>query len=109
MTPGDALVALLVIGGVGFVGVAAVGLVRLPDLYTRAHATSKSDTLGTLLVLAAVALAFEGARPALKTALLFLFVLVTSPTAAHAITLAAYERGIAPWTRDGDDVEEDAP
>jgi len=95
------VVTFLVALGVGFVGVAAVGLVRLPDLYTRAHATSKSDTLGTLLGLAAVAVAFGGGQPTVKTALLFVFVLLTGPTAAHAITRAAYDRGVDGWTRPG--------
>jgi len=95
------VVTFLVALGVGFVGVAAIGLVRLPDLYTRAHATSKSDTLGTLLGLAAVGVAFGGGQPTVKTALLFVFVLLTGPTAAHAITRAAYDRGADAWTRPG--------
>lgn len=103
MTPLAAVVVLLVAGAVGFAFVTAVGLVRLPDCYSRAHATSKSDTLGTLLGLAAVGLAFGGGEPAFKAALVFVFVLSTGPTAAHAITRAAYENGTEAWTRDDGD------
>jgi multicomponent Na+:H+ antiporter subunit G len=92
-------VAVLLVGGVLFTVVAAVGLVRLPDLYSRTHAASKSETLGAALALAAVAVAI-GPDPALvKVALLLAFVFVTGPTAAHAIARAAHEEGFEPWER----------
>jgi multicomponent Na+:H+ antiporter subunit G len=107
MTPRELAVVVLVGGGIFFAVVAAIGLVRLPDLYTRAHSTSKSETLGAVLTLAAVAIAFEGSLTTLKTALLLLFMFLTNPTAAHAITRAAAEQGIEPWTTDADaDMEE---
>ncbi|MFB6089625.1 MAG: monovalent cation/H(+) antiporter subunit G [Halobellus sp.] len=98
MTPTEILVVALVATGTFFAFVAVVGIVRLPDLYTRAHATSKSDTLGTLLTLSGVALVFGADLAVAKTVLLGLFLFVTNPTAAHAITRAAYDQGIAPWT-----------
>jgi multicomponent Na+:H+ antiporter subunit G len=92
-------VAVLLAGGVVFTIVAAVGLVRLPDLYSRTHAASKSETLGAALALAAVAVAI-GPDPALaKVVLLLAFVFVTGPTAAHAIARAAHEEGFEPWER----------
>jgi multicomponent Na+:H+ antiporter subunit G len=93
-------VVLLAAGGVFFAVVAAVGLVRLPDLYTRAHSASKSDTLGAVLALAAVAIAFGTQLSTVKTVLLLLFMFVTNPTAAHAIARAADDQGIEPWTVD---------
>jgi multicomponent Na+:H+ antiporter subunit G len=96
------VVAALVAGGVAFCAVAALGLVRLPDLYSRTHAASKSETLGAALALAAAAVAV-GPDPALaKLGLLLLFVFVTGPTAAHAIARAAYEEGHRPWERPDD-------
>jgi multicomponent Na+:H+ antiporter subunit G len=93
------VVAALVAGGVGFTVIAAVGLVRLPDVYSRVHAASKSETLGAALTLAAAAVAV-GPDPALaKLGLLLLFVFVTGSTAAHAIARAAYEEGHRPWER----------
>ena len=103
MTPREIALLVLAAGGVFFAVVAAVGLVRLPDLYTRAHSTSKSETLGAVLTLAAVALAFGGELSTLKTALLLLFMFLTNPTAAHAIVRAAAEQGIEPWTDGGDE------
>ena len=98
MTPTEIAVVVLAAGGVFFATVAAVGLVRLPDLYTRAHATSKSETLGAVLTLAAVALVVDAGLSTLKAGLLLLFMFLTNPTAAHAITRAAAEQGIEPWT-----------
>jgi len=99
----EILVILLVAAGTFFGFVAVVGIVRLPDLYTRAHATSKSDTLGIILTLSGVALVFGADLAVAKTALLGLFLFVTNPTAAHAITRAAYDQGIAPWTTEGEE------
>ena len=99
-----ALVALLA-GGVFFGVVAAVGLIRMPDLYTRAHAASKADTLGAGLSLAAAAAALGSGLPTIKVALLLVFLFLTNPTAAHAISRAAADQGIEPWTTEngGDD------
>ena len=109
MTPLEIAVIVLAVGGVFFALVAAIGLVRLPDLYTRAHATSKSETLGAVLTLAAVALVVDAGLSTAKAGLLLLFMFLTNPTAAHAITRAAAEQGIEPWTVDGDsDDESDA-
>ncbi|PSP33683.1 Na+/H+ antiporter subunit G [Halobacteriales archaeon QH_10_67_22] len=98
MTPTEIGVLVLALGGVFFAVVAAVGLVRLPDLYTRAHSTSKSETLGAVLALAAVALAFGDDLSTVKAVLLLVFMFLTNPTAAHAIARAASEQGIEPWT-----------
>lgn len=100
MTPREIAVLVLAVGGVFFAVVAVVGLVRLPDLYTRAHSTSKSETLGAVLILAAVAIAFGGNLSTVKTVLLLVFMFLTNPTAAHAITRAAADQGIDPWTTD---------
>lgn len=100
MTPREIAVLVLAVGGVFFAVVAVVGLVRLPDLYTRAHSTSKSETLGAVLILAAVAIAFGSNLSTVKTVLLLVFMFLTNPTAAHAITRAAADQGIEPWTTD---------
>jgi len=98
-TPGTVVLVALLAGSVFFALTAAVGFYRLPDVYTRSHAASKSETLGALLALAAAAVAF-GPSQALKLGLLTLFVLVTGPTAAHAVARAAADSGIEPWVRD---------
>lgn len=96
----ELVVVGLAAGGVFFGVVAVVGLLRLPDLYTRAHSASKSDTLGALLALGAVALAVDSRLAVAKTVLLLLFMFITNPTAVHAITRAAADQGIEPWTVD---------
>ena len=81
--------------GLFFLVVAIVGLLRLPDVYNRLHATSKCDTLGAGLVLLSLALQSEMAV-AIRLALLIIFVLITNPTAAHVIARVAYTTGIKP-------------
>ncbi|WP_135533308.1 monovalent cation/H(+) antiporter subunit G [Halostella pelagica] len=100
MTPTDIAVIALSVAGIFFAIVAAVGVLRLPDLYTRAHAASKSDTLGAVLSLGAAALAFGAGVPTVKTVLLLVFMFLTNPTAAHAIARAAEDQDIEPWTAD---------
>lgn len=105
MTPRELAVLVLVAGGAFFAFVAAVGLFRLPDVYTRTHGASKSDTLGAGLALAAVGVTFGFDLPTAKTTLLLLFMFITNPTAAHAIARAAADQGIEPWTADEGDNE----
>ncbi|USZ71614.1 monovalent cation/H(+) antiporter subunit G [Natronosalvus halobius] len=95
----------LVGAGVFFTLVSAVGVIRLPDVYTRAHTASQTDTLGAGFTLAAVALALGWQHATAYTVLLLFFVFVTNPTAAHAIARSASDVGIDPWT--ADDARED--
>lgn len=99
----EGAVIALVAGGAFFGLVAAIGLLRMPDLYTRAHAASKTDTLGAGLTLAAVAIVYDAGLPTIKVVLLLLFLFITNPTAAHAIARAAAEQDIEPWTTESAD------
>ncbi|QAU12461.1 monovalent cation/H(+) antiporter subunit G [Halorubrum sp. BOL3-1] len=104
MTPAEWAIVALALGGAFFAGVAAVGLVRFPDVYTRAHAASKTDTLGAVLTIAAAAIALQSGLSTTKSVFLLVFLFVTNPTAAHAVARAAHDQGIEPWTADeGDD------
>ena len=100
MTPLEVVIVVLLVGGIFFTFVSAVGVVRLPDIYARAHTASQTDTLGAGLTLVAVALALGFETTTVKTVLLLLFVFITNPTAAHAIARAADEEGIEPWRED---------
>ena len=88
-------VALTVIGiGLLFDLFGCVGLVRLPDIYTRLQAATKCVTLGTCMVLLGV-LMYTGFNPTgVKAVVCMAFVLATSPTAAHAIARGAYRCGV---------------
>jgi multicomponent Na+:H+ antiporter subunit G len=78
--------------GAFFVVVGCIGLVRMPDLYTRMHAASVTDTLGTVLVIAGLALASGFNLVSAKLILLGLLIFLTSPTATHALAQAALAR-----------------
>ncbi|MEA1932639.1 monovalent cation/H(+) antiporter subunit G [Halohasta litorea] len=92
------LVVIFAVVGLFFTFVSATGVIRLPDVFARAHTASQADTLGAGFGLAAVALTLGWEPATVKTVLLLLFIFVTNPTAAHAIARAAYEEGIEPWT-----------
>ena len=100
MTPLEWAIVVVALLGAFFGGVAAVGIVRLPDIYTRAHAASKSDTLGAVLTIAAVAVALQTDLSTVKAVFLLIFMFLTNPTAAHAIARAAQDQDIEPWTVD---------
>ena len=99
--------ALLLLGAlIGLVG--AIGVLRLPDSYTRMHAASKAGALGAMLVLAGVAAASEGAV-SLEALFAIAVLLATTPLAAHAVSRAAYRTGILPHTGPlGDAMADDA-
>ena len=82
-------------GGLFFLAVGVIGLVRLPDVYTRLHATTKCDTMGAGLVLLALALQSDLAG-AVKLIIITIFIWITNPTAAHVIAKAAWVTGFLP-------------
>lgn len=86
---------LLVIGAV-FSVLAAVGLLRLPDLYTRMHAASKAGTVGSGLALVAIAVLSNDVPVILRALTGVLFLLLTAPVAAHLLARAAYSAGFRP-------------
>ncbi|SDY13952.1 monovalent cation/H(+) antiporter subunit G [Halopenitus persicus] len=96
------LVLALLAGALFFTFVSMTGVIRLPDVYARAHTASQADTLGAGFGLAAVALTLGWQGASVKTAILLFFVFVTNPTAAHAVARAAFEDGNVPWT-EGDE------
>jgi multicomponent Na+:H+ antiporter subunit G len=86
----ELLGSLMIAAGLFFVIIGTIGLLRMPDLYTRMHATTKCDTLGAGLILMGLAV-YQGVHwTSLKLLLIIWFVWTTNPTAAHAIGRAAY-------------------
>jgi multicomponent Na+:H+ antiporter subunit G len=88
---------LIVSAGAFFLLVGSVGLIRLPDFYSRAHATGKSDTLGIILTTLGLVIHEGLTLNSVKLALLLVFVGLTSPTGTHALTRAAFRSGLKPW------------
>jgi multicomponent Na+:H+ antiporter subunit G len=90
------LIWILLWSGVAFCALAAVGIIRMPDVYTRMQASSKAGTLGCALILAGVAVAFDEPAVTARIILIIVFVLLTGPVAAHVVSRGAYRSGTAP-------------
>ena len=93
--------ALLLSGGF-FCIVGAIGLIRMPDFYTRVHAASVTETLGVGLILVGLMLQAGLTLVAAKLLMIGLLIFFTSPTASHALTKAALVRGLKPWSATGE-------
>ncbi|QNR21300.1 Na+/H+ antiporter subunit G [Exiguobacterium sp. Helios] len=95
----DYFVAAFALIGAFFSLVTALGLIRLPDLYTRAHAASKSATLGVMSILIGVIIYFvvEDGFFSSRVLLGILFVLITAPIGGHLIARAAYYSDVPLW------------
>jgi multicomponent Na+:H+ antiporter subunit G len=93
--------AVVIIVGVLFVVIASVGLLRLPDFYIRISAITKAATVGVACIMIGVALNFNEISVAIKAIGVVLFLLITSPIAAHIIGRAAYEEGVPLWKKTG--------
>jgi multicomponent Na+:H+ antiporter subunit G len=83
----------LVVGAFSCV-ISAVGVLRMPDLFTRAHAAGITDTLGAGLILLGLMFQAGPGVVGLKLFTIALFLFITSPTATHALVKAAYSRGV---------------
>lgn len=79
---------LVLVGGV-FAVIASVGLLRLPDVLTRMHASTKAGTLAGTLILIACALSFGDASVSVRSVIAIFFLFLTAPIAAHMIGRAA--------------------
>ncbi len=92
----DGLSWVCLIGGGFFCIVGAVGMLRMPDFFTRMHAASIVDTLGAALILLGLVLQAGATLVSAKLAMIGLLLFFTSPTAAHALARAALARGLDP-------------
>lgn len=96
MAATDLLSALLVIAGGFFLIVGGLGLVRLPDLFTRLHAAGVGDTLGVALFVLGFMFLVDLGSVTVKLVLVLLFLLLTGPVATHALAKAALHGGLRP-------------
>ena len=85
----DILSSILILAGVFFYLAGSIGLLRLPDLYSRLHALTKADNLGLGLLIAGLALHSQDLFIVLKLLLIWLAVLAASATSAHLIARRA--------------------
>ncbi|MFD2670429.1 monovalent cation/H(+) antiporter subunit G [Marinicrinis sediminis] len=93
---GEPLVGIMILLGAVLSALSSFGLIRLPDVYNRSHAATKSSTLGVLSVLTGgfiYFMIFEG-HPSARLILGIVFVFLTAPVAGHLICRAAYRTGV---------------
>ncbi|QBP40560.1 monovalent cation/H(+) antiporter subunit G [Paenisporosarcina antarctica] len=93
------LIIITVSLGVVFILVTAIGLIRLPDIYCRTHAASKSATLGVMFILLGVFLHFWLIEGIVNTRIILgiVFLLITGPVGGHVIGRSAYLSGVKMW------------
>lgn len=89
----------LIVAGTFFFVAGTVGLLRLPDVYTRLHALTKADNLGLGLLVAGLALQHGWSPVSAKLALIWLLVLIGSGLGSYLIARHARSRGVEPWRR----------
>lgn len=95
----DIISAALMTAGTFFVFVGGVGVMRMPDFYTRMHAASLTDTGGAALIIAGLLLQGGLTLAPAKLLAIFLFLFLTSPTASYALANAALLSGLKPQCR----------
>ena len=98
------LAGACLLGGAAFLVIGAIGLVRLPDFFTRLHAMGKCDTAGLSLSLLGLALLAGDPAVTVKLVLVLVLVAVANPTATHALARAASRAGVKVW-RPGEPAE----
>ncbi|MGB0629955.1 MAG: monovalent cation/H(+) antiporter subunit G [Alphaproteobacteria bacterium] len=101
----DILSWICLIGGSFFVVVGGIGVLRMPDVYTRSHAAGITDTMGALLIL--VGLMFQAGLTlvTVKLVMILIFLLFTSPASSHALNHTAWANGLRPKMEDDPPVE----
>jgi len=93
----DLIGYILIIIGILFNIFGCIGLVRFPDVYNRLQASTKCVTLGTIMLLVGVALVAASGPIGAKAIICAVFILLTSPTAAHAIAKGSHISGVELW------------
>ena len=93
----DALTAVLWVAGPAFAVLAAVGVLRMPDVFTRMQASTKASTLGLGCLLAGAALQLGDFGSFIRVVSIGAFVLLTTPVAAHVIARASYFADVPLW------------
>ena len=96
----DILSILFMVAGLFFLVVAAIGVVRLPDVFSRAHAVSLTDSLGAFLMLVGIALHEGLSRNLLKIIAVLALLYIQNPVITHATIRAALRTGLKPWRRE---------
>ena len=98
---------IFIASGSIFVLIGGIGLIRLPDFYTRIHAAGITDTMGAWLMLVGLMFAAGWTLVTIKLVVLVFFLAATSPLSSHALAKAAFLRGLEPMLGRGLEIEGD--
>jgi multicomponent Na+:H+ antiporter subunit G len=96
----DILSIVFIVAGLFFLIVAAIGVIRLPDVFSRAHAVSLTDSLGAFLMLVGIALHEGLGKNSLKILVVLALLYILNPVIAHATVRAALRSGLKPWKKE---------
>lgn len=97
MTIVNIISVVFIILGIIFMLVGSIGMLRLPDFYSRTHSVSKSDTLGIIFVILGLVI-YEGAtQSGVKLMLIVFFIALSNPVGIHALSRAALKKGLKPY------------
>lgn len=92
--------AILVVLGILFMLTGSIGILRLPDFYSRTHSVSTSDTIGVIFVITGLVI-YEGfTQSSFKLLLIVLFIALSNPIGSHALARAAFKSGLNPFYSD---------
>jgi multicomponent K+:H+ antiporter subunit G len=107
----DLLVSLFLLIGAGFTLVGSIGMVRLPDFFTRLHGPTKATTLGVggMLVASVIHFSARGQGVSLRELLIAVFLFITAPLSAHLMTKAALHLGLGTPPPPPSEKRSDAP
>jgi multicomponent Na+:H+ antiporter subunit G len=94
----DVMTAVVWLAGSGFALLAAIGVLRMPDVFTRMQASTKASTLGLACLLIGTALQLGDLAAFIRVASIGAFVLITTPVAGHVIARASYFADVPLWT-----------
>jgi multicomponent Na+:H+ antiporter subunit G len=101
----DYVVIFFLLGGLFFFTGGSIGILRLPDFYSRLHAAGKLDTMGAFMMSTGLFLytlghfSLDEVITGLKIVFIVVFISLASPTATHAIFDAGMKAGAPPWTK----------
>ncbi len=95
----ETISGIAILLGSFFILISAIGIIRMPDLFTRMSATTKASTLGVGLVLIGTALFWQDLGVSTRAAVIIAFLLLTAPVAAHIIGRAAYFDKVPLWEK----------
>lgn len=95
----DIIISIFMLASALLALLASVGILRLPDLLTRMHASTKAGALSIMIMMTAVAIHFMSLTVLAKAIAIILFIFMTAPVAAHAIGRAGYFVGVPVWSK----------